>query len=95
MRYRIVCDVDSDVTKIGQNDRFCAATRRCSTQLSKSESANEASQYQELRRQSRASPVTTSHTARPIHTQEVTGSSPVAPTLRSRAGKGLCDPVIR
>jgi hypothetical protein len=40
--------------------------------------ASEASQIQELRR---PSPLTASHTTRPIHTQEVTGSSPVAPTI--------------
>ena len=83
LRYSRFCDVDCDVTlpRIGENDRFCADTRRCSTRLTVSSNAGEAPQFQELRRHSRSSPLTASHTTRPIHTQEVTGSSPVAPTI--------------
>jgi len=78
------CDVDCDVTllRIGENDRFCVVARPCAAELTATANASEAPQFQELRRHSRSSPLTGSHTTRPIHTQEVTGSSPVAPTIR-------------
>ena len=83
MRYSQFCDVDCDVTllRIGQNDRFSAGARQFAGKLSKGANAGEAPQFQELRRHSGPSPLTASHTTRPIHTQEVTGSSPVAPTI--------------
>src|SRR5579871_5102597 len=85
MRYSQFCDVDCDVTllRIGENDRFCAATRRCSAKRSILANASEVRSTKELHRHSQSSPLTTSHTIRPIHTQEVTGSSPVAPTIQS------------
>jgi len=74
MRYSQFCDVDCDVTllRIGQNDRFSAAARQHSTQLTKNANAGEAPKFQELRRHSRSSPLTASHAIRPIHTQAVT-----------------------
>ena len=82
MRRRI-CDVDCDVTlsRIGQNDRFFAIARRVETAFSVDANASEAPRIQELRRHSRSSMLTASRATRPIHTQEVTGSSPVAPTI--------------
>jgi hypothetical protein len=79
------CDVDCDLThlRIGEIDRFRAYTRECSMRLIINANASEASQFQALRRHSQSSPLTASHPSRPIHTQEVAGSSPAAPTIKS------------
>ena len=85
MRYGRFCDVDCDVTllRIDQIDRFGAAARQCSTHPTRNTNAGEAPRFQELRRHPRSSPLAVSRTTRPIHTQEVTGSSPVAPTIQT------------
>src|ERR1700722_14570150 len=44
--------------------------------------ASEATQSQELLWHAQSSPLTASHTTLPIHTQEVAGSSPAAPTIK-------------
>src|SRR5579863_9455222 len=54
--------------------------------------ASEAPQFQEPRQHSRPSPLTTSHTTRPIHTQEVAGSSPRAPTIQINSLKLRINP---
>src|SRR5581483_2383024 len=77
------CDVDCDVTRlrIGENDRFCVAARQFAAELIVNPNAGEDPQFQEVRLRSRSLTLTASHTTRPIHTQGVTGSAPVAPTI--------------
>ena len=89
MPYSRFCDVDCGVTRlrIGENDRFFAGARSHRRYPAQARNASEAPQFQELRRHSQSSPLTTSHTTRPIHTQEVTGSSPVAPTIPLSEGR--------
>jgi hypothetical protein len=57
--------------------------------------ADEAPNFQDLRRHSRSSPLTASYTTRPIHTQEVTGSSPVAPTILAELLSDFFAPILR
>jgi hypothetical protein len=95
---RGVCAVDCDITqpRKGHIDAFCAIARPGSAfPLCFPANAGEAPQLQELRRHSRSSPLTASQPTRPIHTQEVTGSSPVAPTIHFKQiqteGRVGCD----